>query len=82
MYLDTIKAGSHYNVGHVGIITYATMLLSSNLASPFLNLIRTLCKQTVDTLIRRHNLRCLTWVCTVCISLEKMDASRPVLNNK
>ena len=59
------------------------MLLSSKLASPFLNLIRTLCKQSADTLIRRRNLWCLIWVCAVCISLEKMDASMPVLiNNK
>ena len=35
------------------------------------NFHRKFCKQTVETLIRRHVLRCLIWVCTVCICPTK-----------
>ena len=33
----------------------------------YLNLNRTFCKQTVETLIRRRVLRRLVWVCTICL---------------
>ena len=32
---------------------------------------RTFCKQTVETLIRHRILRCLIWVCTVCLCPTK-----------
>ena len=32
---------------------------------------RTFCKQTVENLIRRHNLWRLVWVCTVCLHPTK-----------
>ena len=35
---------------------------------------RTFCKQTVGTLIRSSILRCLIWVCTVCLCPTKKDA--------
>ena len=35
------------------------------------NLDRTIYKQTVETLIRRRVLRCLIWICTVCLFTTK-----------
>ena len=35
------------------------------------NFNRTFCKQTVETLIRRHVMWRLTWVCTVCLCPTK-----------
>ena len=46
-----------------------------NWASPFFssysNFTRTFCKQTVETLIRRHILRHLIWFCPVCLCPSK-----------
>ena len=37
---------------------------------------RIFCKQTVETLIRRHILRCLIWACTICLRPTKKVLAR------
>ena len=40
----------------------------------FIQILMEPCKQIVETLIRHRILRCLVWVCTICLRSTKKDA--------